>query len=135
MRTPGVFEIKFHNPKAKNSFGSREQLILANLFEYASNNSEIKVVMMYGSMDCFSAGNDLKPLMKAVSNRETSKEVCAGVLSINYKMLKAMLDCKKPIVAVVRGKAVGISFTMLNYADFVYCTEDALFWAPFMATA
>jgi len=49
--------------------------------------------------------------------------------------LISMLDCTKPIVAVVRGQAIGISFTMLNYVDFIYCTKDTMFAAPFMASA
>ena len=47
-------------------------------------------------------------------------------------MILAMNKCTKPIVAVVRGGAIGIGFTMLAHATFVYCSPDAYFKTPFM---
>ena len=47
-------------------------------------------------------------------------------------MLLAMNQCTKPIVAVVRGGAVGIAFTLLAHATFIYCAPDAYFKTPFM---
>jgi len=41
----------------------------------------------------------------------------------------------KPVIILVRGPAVGLGFTMLSYADFVYCTHDAMFIAPFMQSS
>ena len=43
-----------------------------------------------------------------------------------------MKNSKKPIVALVRGKAVGISFTTTAFFDFIYCTPEAEFFVPFM---
>ena len=47
---------------------------------------------------------------------------------------RACYNSTKPIVAVVRGGCVGISFTILGLYDFVFCSPDAYFKAPFMSS-
>ena len=111
MRTPGVLEIKFHNPKAKNSFGGPGQELMGKLYKQASEDKNVKVVLLYGSEKFFSAGNDLKPLVKAVFERDTLKAKADHAIAEMTKWFVNMLDCKKPIVAVVRGQSVGVSFT------------------------
>jgi enoyl-CoA hydratase/carnithine racemase len=49
-------------------------------------------------------------------------------------LLKALNSSVKPIVAVIRGGAIGISFTMLSLVDFIYISPDAHFTTPFMKT-
>lgn len=46
--------------------------------------------------------------------------------------LNALRNSVKPIVGVVRGGSMGISFTHLSLFDFIYCGEDAFFQTPFM---
>ena len=48
--------------------------------------------------------------------------------------LTAFNRSEKPIIAVVRGGCLGIAFTTLCLADFVYVTQDAVFKTPFMAS-
>lgn len=44
----------------------------------------------------------------------------------------ALQFCKKPIVAVVRGKALGFQFTTLANVHFLYVAPDAKFKTPFV---
>jgi enoyl-CoA hydratase/carnithine racemase len=55
-----------------------------------------------------------------------------GVNVVLVDMLLAMNKCTKPIVAMVRGGAVGIGFTMLAHTSFLYVSPDAFFKTPFM---
>ena len=48
--------------------------------------------------------------------------------------LTAIKNSKKPIVGLVRGGAIGIGFTTTALFDFIYCTPDAHFSTPFMAS-
>ena len=49
-------------------------------------------------------------------------------------LLIALNSSVKPVVAVVRGGALGISFTTLSLVDFIYVSPDAHFMTPFMKT-
>lgn len=47
-------------------------------------------------------------------------------------MLMTMQFSKKPIVAVVRGGAMGIGFTLLSHCTLVYVAPDVKLKTPFM---
>ena len=67
---------------------------------------------------------------------EEKKKKLSEVATQQYLkyFLEAMLNCEKPIVAMVRGAAIGIGATMLSLCDFVYCTPETYFSTPFMST-
>jgi len=58
-----------------------------------------------------------------------------GVNVVMVNMILAMASCKKPIVCVVRGSAIGIGFTMTAHSTFLYCSPEAKFMTPFMKSA
>ena len=51
------------------------------------------------------------------------------------EFIKSLKNSVKPIVGLVRGKGIGIGFTMTAHFDFVYCDPNASFKVPFMASA
>jgi enoyl-CoA hydratase/carnithine racemase len=55
-----------------------------------------------------------------------------GVNVIMVNMLLAFSKSVKPIVAVVRGGAMGIGFTLLSHVTFLYCSPETYFMTPFM---
>ena len=70
----------------------------------------------------------------ALSKEEMKKFADEGVKGKMGDCLLAMHKSKKPTIAVVRGGCVGIAFTTLCLADFVYVSPDAYFQTPFMAS-
>jgi enoyl-CoA hydratase/carnithine racemase len=46
--------------------------------------------------------------------------------------MRALSDCRKPVVAAVCGPAVGIGTTLLLHCDFVYVATDAKLSTPFV---
>lgn len=50
-------------------------------------------------------------------------------------MIMAMVKSVKPIVLVVRGSALGISFTKQSHATFIYCSPEAKWQTPFMSSS
>jgi len=48
------------------------------------------------------------------------------------KFFDSILQCEKPIVSAVQGKAVGIGTTMLLHFDINYAAENAQFSTPFV---
>jgi enoyl-CoA hydratase/carnithine racemase len=91
------------------------------------------VIFIHGG-PFFSSGNNLSVVAKdpLVSDPDHWYSLA---LSMNlYAILTCTMAIKnsiKPIVGLVRGKAIGISFTLSSLFTFLYCTPEAKFLAPF----
>jgi len=84
----------------------------------------------------FGSGNNLKVLMNWMK-LPTDEFQTIGRIKMQQCLipfLKALKNCEKPVVAVVRGGCHGIHFTPLTLCDFVYCGKDAYFMTPFMGS-
>ena len=86
------------------------------------HSSAVKVVLLKGHADCFSAGNDLGDFLN-----NPPKDTEAPV----FRFLRLISAFPKPVVAQVQGVAVGIGTTMLLHCDLVYAADTAKFSVPF----
>ncbi len=87
------------------------------------DNDNVKAVLVYGAKGNFSAGNDVSSFM---NNEPPTPEYVSEMLWDN-----ATFD--KPVFYFVQGCCVGVITTMVAFADFVFCSEDAFFMMPFMS--
>ena len=97
-------------------------------------DKEVKVILLHGGK-YYSSGNDISVFMKAGDVEEAKARAKYGVQTVMVDMLTTLSFCTKPIVAVVRGAALGIAFTMLSHVTLLYVSPDAKMMTPFMASA
>jgi 2-(1,2-epoxy-1,2-dihydrophenyl)acetyl-CoA isomerase len=99
----------------------------------AGTDESVRVVRIDAAGPDFCAGSDLiannarserKPRVGSTQRRLPNKA---------NRLIPLMLETQVPIVAVVRGWAVGLGFHIATAADFCVVAEDARFWEPFMA--
>ena len=101
-------------------------ITLAELFNSAAKDDEIRVVLWHGAGDSFCAGNDIEDFLKNPPGPGESPQSL---------LMKALIHFEKPIVAAVHGAAIGGGTTMLTHCDFVYAGESAKFQMPFINLA
>jgi enoyl-CoA hydratase/carnithine racemase len=118
----GVARIQFNRPEKKNALTADMYLGLAHALRAADADSGVRVVLLHGQADCFSAGNDLSDFLQRPPQGESAPSI---------QFLKA-ISAAKPLVAAVGGAAVGIGTTMLLHCDLVYAADDARFQLPFV---
>ena len=80
-------------------------------------------VVLHGAGGHFTAGNDLAEFQTPQDSREVG--------SIAFLHTLASVDV--PVIAAVRGQAVGVGVTLLLHCDFVYAAADAVFRLPFVS--
>ena len=85
--------------------------------------ADVRAVLLHGTRECFSAGNDLADFLKP---RGPDEESPATAL---FRTLPVM---RKPVVAAAAGPAIGIGCTLLLHCDLVYAGENARFQLPFV---
>ena len=101
-------------------------ITLADLFNDAAKDDEVRVVLWHGAGDSFSAGNDIQDFLKNPFGAGESPQAC---------LIEALINFDKPIVVAVQGAAIGGGTTMLTHCDFVFAAETAKFRMPFIDLA
>ena len=118
-----ILRIQLNRPAKKNAMTSTMYLTLADLFNSAANNDNVDVVLWHGAGDSFCAGNDIEDFLQNPPGEGESPQT---------RLMHALLNFDKPIVAAVQGMAIGGGTTMLTHCDFVYAGESARFQMPFV---
>jgi enoyl-CoA hydratase/carnithine racemase len=118
----GVCKIEFNRPEKKNAITSAMYQALADAIKAAEADKAVRVILICGKPEIFTAGNDLEDFMKNPPSGENSPV---------FQFLFGISHAAKPIVAAVSGAAVGIGTTMLLHFDLVYASETAKFSLPF----
>jgi enoyl-CoA hydratase/carnithine racemase len=125
-RSETVLRVQFNRPDKKNALTTSMYTAVAELLNAANIDDGIRVVLLHGVGDSFSAGNDLGDFLNHPPEGDDSPQ---------NRFVAALMDFGKPLIAAVHGAAVGSGTTMLTHCDFVYATEHTTFQMPFVNLA
>ena len=119
----GVFCITINRPDKKNALTREMYQSMADALHSIKHDDAVKVVLFKGAGDCFTSGNDISDF----AQRDEDEQVFESAA-----FMRALTNCKVPVVAQVHGVAVGIGTTMLLHCDFIYAEENTRFVLPFI---
>jgi enoyl-CoA hydratase/carnithine racemase len=125
-RSESVLRVQLNRPMKRNAMTSRMYATLTDVFNNAAKDEDTRVVLWHGAGDSFSAGNDIEDFLENPPGPGDSPQA---------RLMNALLDFDKPLIAAVHGAAIGGGTTMLTYCDFVYAGESAKFQMPFINLA
>ncbi|MCA1858179.1 enoyl-CoA hydratase [Massilia oculi] len=121
----GLLSIEFNRLARKNAITGAMYTSMAEALLDAEQDPAVRVVLIAGKPEIFTAGNDLDDFLNNVG---------AGAMTEDrpvFQFMRALESCTKPVIAAVAGAAVGIGTTMLMHCDLVYCADNAKFSMPF----
>lgn len=119
----GVQTITFDRPDKKNAITAAMYQALADALHAAEHDPAVRVVLIAGHASIFTAGNDLEDFRSSPPHSDDSPV---------FRFLQVISTMGKPIVAAVRGAAIGIGTTLLLHCDLVYAGRGAKFSLPFV---
>ena len=118
-----VARIRFDRIDKKNAITVEMYRQLGAALAAAEADPKVRAVLLHGTADCFTAGNDVADFLNV--RREPGSSPARALFDVLPHM-------KKPVVAAVGGPAVGIGSTMLLHCDLVYAAPNARFQLPFV---
>jgi len=118
-----IVSIQLNRATKKNAMTSSMYITMAEVLEDAAKDDQVRVALWHGAGDSFCAGNDLEDFMK---NPPAAGE------SPQSRLMDALINFEKPLIAAVQGAAIGGGTTMLTHCDFVYAGGSAKFQLPFV---
>jgi enoyl-CoA hydratase/carnithine racemase len=117
--------VRMNRPEKKNALTMAMYDAMAAAIEGAGTTSALRCLLIAGAPTAFCAGNDINDFLQAAG--------ASGALGQPIlRFLYALARCETPLVAAVRGNAVGVGTTMLMHCDHVVTASDARFSTPFV---
>ena len=133
-----ILTLTLNRPEHLNAFTVEMGHELIEAFNRASNDDDVRAIVVTGQGKAFCAGMDLSvdgnvfglnealtPTMEDMDKRMDDPEIVAGVRDLGGRVTLAIYDCNKPVIAAVNGAAVGIGATMTCAMDIRLAAEHA----------
>jgi enoyl-CoA hydratase/carnithine racemase len=122
----GILTISFNRPEKKNAITSAMYQAMADALIAAETDVAVRVILITGKPEIFTAGNDLEDFMKNAASLASATTVPPV-----YQFMQALSNSGKPVIAAVSGAAVGIGTTLLMHCDLIYLADNAKLSMPF----
>ncbi|PKU23266.1 enoyl-CoA hydratase-related protein [Telmatospirillum siberiense] len=121
-RDGAVQIVRMARPEKKNALTQAMYGGLANALAAGEKDDDLLVHVLAGAGADFTAGNDLNDFLALERLTGTDLE----------RFLLTLAGLEKPVVAAVKGAAIGIGSTMLLHCDLVVAATDSRFQFPFV---
>jgi len=131
-----ILTLTLNRPEELNSFTVEMARELEEAFTIASNDNDVRVIVVTGAGKAFCAGMDLtregnvfglneelKPSLEDLNGKFNDEAYYNGVWDTGGRVTLSIYNCKKPVIAAINGAAVGIGATMLCAMDIRLISE------------
>lgn len=139
-----ILTITLNRPDSMNAFTVEMATELIDAFNKASEDDDVRAIVVTGAGKAFCAGMDLQqadngfdsdnvfglneslnPTLKELEENLESSEFIDGVRDTGGRLTLAIYECNKPVIAAINGAAVGIGATMTCAMDIRLASENA----------
>jgi enoyl-CoA hydratase/carnithine racemase len=119
---PGIALLRLNRPDVLNALNLQLRRVLAAAFTRLDADPLVRVIVLAGSARAFCAGADLNEYVDA-----TPPEIIARQMG---SLWDAISGCRKPVIAAVRGHALGGGCELAMHADIIIAGQGARFGQP-----
>ncbi|SNX61969.1 2-(1,2-epoxy-1,2-dihydrophenyl)acetyl-CoA isomerase [Streptomyces sp. TLI_55] len=128
--TDQVVSLTLNRPEVLNALTPEGRDLLIRLLADASADPEVRAVVLTGTGRGFCAGADLRG--GTGSGERVAGDVARMLRSGAQRLIAAVLDCEKPVIAAVNGTAAGLGAHLALACDLVLAAESAKFIEVFV---
>ena len=133
----GVAWIVLNRPDAGNALTPDQRDRIIGLLDAASGDLAVRAVVITAEGKHFCTGADLRAPRQEAERPEGAPPRPAGsvarmIATGAQRLIAAVLDCEKPVIAAVNGTAAGIGAHLAFACDLVVATEEAKFIEVFV---
>ena len=126
----GILRLTMNDLVSKNSLSEEMMCFLINEFKNASRDSSIKVIILAGNGNVFSAGHNLKEITTARENEDKGEKYFKGVFNLCSTLMQLIIDVPQPVIAEVDGIATAAGCQLVASCDLAIATQESQFATP-----
>lgn len=120
----GILWLTLNRPHARNAVNDEVRVLLREALSSEAAAPDVRAVVIQGDERAFSAGGDVKEMDGEPGN-------IARMLDEGRVIVESIARLPKPVIAAVRGSAVGSGFSIAMACDIVVADETAVFQSVF----
>lgn len=127
-----VLTITLDRPEHRNTVTYQTLDELIDAFDRAQDDDDIRVVVLTGAGEFFSAGTDLSAASGGyAADAAGFKPLRGGTRDVGGELALRMFASDKALIGAINGTAVGIGVTMILPMDIRIAADSARFGLPF----
>ncbi len=121
-----ILTVTINRPEVKNAINPALHEEFSRVFSDIDRDDATDVVILTGAGKAFCGGGDLDWLLAMQGDPLST----SANIRNDRKIQNSLLDLEKPIIAKLRGPAIGLGCSLALFCDFVYATPDAVLSDP-----
>ena len=130
----GVFTIILNRPEAANAIAPEQRDLIIALLAQASASADVRVVVIQSTGKQFCSGADVSRIAGGAASAPVRHpgDVTQILIEGAQRLISAVLDCRKPVIAAVQGAAAGLGAHLAYASDLIVAGEEASFIESFV---
>lgn len=131
-REAGVARIVIDRPRSRNALTAEMTRRLTEIVASLAGDTTVSAVAITAAGSDFCAGSDMGDIAAALSPdpAERASSFTTGLPDTIHPLMHALLALPQPVVAAVRGHAIGVGVAIALAADLLVVSETARFMVP-----
>lgn len=126
-----IAHVMINRPDKLNAMNAAFWTEIIEAFDWIDQTDSIRVVVVSGAGNNFSAGIDLAMLGAAASAMTSdigrkAEQIRRNVLQLQ-RAFNVVDECRKPVIAAIQGYCIGGAIDLISACDMRYATSDAHF--------
>jgi 2-(1,2-epoxy-1,2-dihydrophenyl)acetyl-CoA isomerase len=125
----GVAWLVMNRPEARNAMNMEMRAVYFEALEQCAQDEAIRAVVLTGTGKGFCTGADLSGsrAVKGDANATPHPGATRNAMASSQKIIRALWDLEKPIIAAVNGVAAGLGAHLAWACDLVIAADEARF--------
>jgi 2-(1,2-epoxy-1,2-dihydrophenyl)acetyl-CoA isomerase len=128
----GVSHITINRPDGANALQAEMRNAIIDLLAEADVDSSIRAVALRSNGRHFCSGADVAGIAAGSAGQPVVGDATRRIMQGAQRLVASILDCAKPVVAVVQGPAAGLGAHIAYACDMVVAADTAFFLEPFL---
>jgi enoyl-CoA hydratase len=121
-----VAVVTMNVPEIKNAFVDELHQSMREVWLHLAQDRSVRAAVLTGAGDAFSAGGHIPNFILDYDDPQRRRESLRGA----RRLLDAMVEFPKPLIAAVNGPAVGLGCSVAVSCDIIYIAESAFMSDP-----
>jgi enoyl-CoA hydratase len=121
-----IATVTMNRPEVRNAINEQLHRELNHVFEALDSDDRCDVIVLTGAGGFFCGGGDLQWVLSMNGDAVVS----SAAIRMDRAIQNTLLELQKPIIAKVRGSAIGLGCSLAVLCDMVYATPDSVFSDP-----